>query len=353
MNMRYLLHLTTIVITALLIISCDQDSTTASKQKSKAHLVATEELKLESSTIKRRFNAHIFAPNTIRVSNQIAATIMSMPFRAGDVVSKGDVLIQLDSKLTKAEYLKALANLEKATQDLNRINKLIPKQLASAEQLSTTITDKKLAEAEVTLKKIQLDRSIIKAPFSGVISQRFFEPGDTAPLNSHLITLVDHHQLLAKSAIPESFVAYVPVNKAVRIKIPALSLTLDGMIKTLYPTVDSSTQQITIEVSFSDIKTQLFPGQFAELIIPYETTKKILIPVNTVQYDTKGTWVYTVDTKNNAQQTRITTGQHFNSKIEASSGLSNGDTLITKGFIGLRIGKSITTKKHSIKKIKQ
>lgn len=348
--MQYFRFIIAIIITGLLFSGCDQSPSPASKRKSQAHLVATEVLKLQSSTIERRFNALIIAPNTINISNQVAGTIINMPFRSGSSVIKGDVLVALDDSLTKAEYLKALANLEKATQDLNRIKKLIPKQLASAEQLSTATTDKKLAQANTTLKEIQLKRSTIKAPFSGVISKRLFEPGDTVAINSKLLTLVDRDNLIIQSAIPESFVSLLSINKEVSIKIPALSLNIDGKIKTIYPTVDTSTQQITIEVSFNNININLFPGQFAELVIPYETKEKILIPVNTVQYDTKGTWVYTVDKKKKVKQTRITTGQNLNDKIVATSGLISGDTLITKGFIGLRPGKKITTETQPVVK---
>lgn len=350
MTMQYLRLIITIISTGLILSGCDQSTAPSSKRKPRPHLVSTEVLKPESSTIKRRFNALIIAPNTIRISNQIAGTVINMPFRAGASVKKGDILIELDKSQTFAEHIKALANLEKATQDLNRIKKLAPKQLASAEQISAAITDKKLAEVEVTLKAIQLNRSIIKAPFDGVISERLFEPGDTVSVNTQLLTLVDKSNLIVKSAIPESFVSHATHNKDVVINIPSLSLRLDGKVKTIYPTVDTNTQQITIEVSFNNSKTDLFPGQFAELVIPFKTEEKILIPVNTVQYDTKGTWVYTLNNKLKAHQTRITTGRNLNSKIEIIDGLKNGDTLITKGFIGLSPGKKVTTNMKSTNK---
>ena len=341
--MQYLRLIITIITTGILLSACDQSPAPSSKRKPRLHLVSTEVLKLESSTIKRRFNALIIAPKTIKISNQIAGTLINMPFRAGTSVKKGDILVDLDKSQTFAEHLKALANLEKATQDLNRIKKLAPKQLASAEQLSEAITDKKLAEVEVTLKAIQLNRSSIKAPFDGVISERFFEPGDTVSINTQLLTLVDKSNLIVKSAIPESFVSHASDNKKVKINIPSLSLHLDGKVKTLYPTVDTNTQQIKIEVSFNNSDINLFPGQFAELVIPFKTEEMILIPVNTVQYDTNGTWVYTLNSEHKAQQTRITTGKNLNNKIEIINGLTNGDILITKGFIGLSPGKKVTT----------
>lgn len=341
MNMQYAKAFIAILISGLLLSGCDQSPKQSAKDKSNPHQVNSELLTIESSTVKRRFNGLIIAPNTIKISNQIDGNIISMPYRVGSVVNKGDVLVQLDSRLTKAEHLKALASLEKATQDLQRIKQLIPRQLASAEELSAATTEQKLAQANLTLKTIQLDRSTIKAPFSGVISERLFEPGDTVAVNTKLLTLVDKSSLIIKSAIPESFISYIFINKTVEIQIPSLALSLDGKISSIYPTVDSRTQQIPLEVSFTADNSQLSPGQFAQLIITHKTAEKILIPVNSVQYDTQGTWVYTIDSQQQAQQTWITTAQNLNNKIEVISGLKAGDHIITNGFIGLRPGKKV------------
>ena len=339
--MQYLRLSIATLLVGLLVSGCDQSPSPSAQRKPHSQRVAIEIIKPVSTTIERRFNALIIAPNTINISNQIAGTIITMPFRAGSAVNKGDILVELDSSLTKAEHLKSLASLEKANQDLQRIKKLIPQQLASAEQLSAAITERKLAQADVTLKSIQLNRSTIKAAFTGIISDRLFEPGETVAINTKLLTLVDKQNLIVKSSIPESFISHIKLNKEVKIKIPALSLVLSGNINAIYPTVDSKTQQVTIETTFDNINSQFYPGQFAELIIQSRTREKILIAVNAVQYDSKGAWVYTVDKQQTAQQTYITTGQNFNTKIEILNGLNNGDKVITKGFIGLRPGKKI------------
>jgi len=331
------------MISGLLLSSCDQSPSNSAKRKSHPQQVSIETINPQSSVLERRFNALIVAPNTITISNQIAGTIVNMPYKQGHNVNKGDILVELDSRLTQAEQLKATASLEKARQDLIRIRKLIPKQLASAEQLTAAITEKKLAEAELTLKNLQLERSIIKAPFNGVISQRHLEPGNSVSINTALLTLVEHDNLIVKSAVPETFISHIKTDKTVSINVPALGLQIPGKVSVIYPTVDSSTQQISTEVSFENSYPQLLPGIFAELIIQYQTDASILIPVNAVQYDTTGSWVYAVDSKQKARQRKIKTGQNINDKIEVISGLKKDDKIITKGFIGLRPGKTIKT----------
>ncbi|MCK5336186.1 MAG: biotin/lipoyl-binding protein, partial [Gammaproteobacteria bacterium] len=141
MNMQYLRLSIATLLAGLLVSGCDQSPSPSAQRKPHSQRVAIEIIKPVSTTIERRFNALIIAPNTINISNQIAGTIITMPFRAGSPVSKGDILVELDSSLTKAEHLKSLADLEKASQDLQRIKKLIPRQLASAEQLSAANTE--------------------------------------------------------------------------------------------------------------------------------------------------------------------------------------------------------------------
>jgi len=342
-NMPYFSLIIAFTLTGILLSGCDDTAETAKKRKNKPHQVNTVIAKAQDSLIERRFNATINAPNTVNISNQIAGTLLEIPHRPGAKINQGDILIKLDDSLTRAEYQKALASLDKAVQDLARIKKLLPRQLASAEELSSADTSLKLAKAEVTLKKIQLERSIIKAPFSGVISQRLLEPGNSVVTNTHILTLVDNSNLIAKSAVPESYLLSLKKGRKVSLNIPALSYQLNAFISTIYPTVDQKTQQIPIEVRFEHKDKNLYPGLFAEIIISEKINNAILIPVNAVQYDTKGAWIYTLDNKGKAQIKRITTGRNINNKIEILTGLTDGNTVITKGFVGLRPGKKVVS----------
>lgn len=329
------------VISGVFLSACEDDKSGKNKQKKAQQLVHSLTIKPVDSFLSRRFNAVISAPNTIKISNQIAGMIMQIPYREGRRVKQGDILVQLDDSLTKAEHQKAIASLEKAEMDFQRTKKLVPSKLASDEELSAAQTNLKLAKAELTLKKIQLDRSVIIAPFDGVISQRLFEPGDTVTANTHLLSLVDTSNLVIKSAVPESFLGFIEKNQAVQIDIPALDLQLNASIQTIFPTVDPKTQQVSIEAQFNQQTPPLYPGMFAELTIKQKISNAILIPVNAVQYDTDGSWVYTINEKGKSAKTRVTTGQNINNTILVTTGLNAGDTIITKGFVGLRAGKKV------------
>lgn len=326
-----------------LLSGCDEEPSKASKsKKSRQHLVNTLTVTPQNSFIERRFNATISAPNTIRISNQIAGTLIEIPYREGTRVKKGDVLVHLDDSLTRAEYEKAIASHEQAQLNYDRTLKLVPRKLASDEEISAARTELKLAKAELTLKKIQLQRSTIKAPFDGVISQRLYEPGDTVSINTHILTLVDTSHFIIKSAVPESYLGYVRQGMDVEIKVPALDYVFDAKVTTIFPTVDSTTQQIDIEASTHQTGWQLYPGLFAEMIIKQKIENAILVPVNAVQYDNKGIWVYTLDKNNKAKVRLVKTGVNINEKIEIKEGLSDGDIVITRGFVGLRPGKQVS-----------
>lgn len=321
---------------------CSDDTTPAEKKKDRPQRVETVITQLEPVSEERRFNATVQAPNTIRITNQVAGLIMELPVRAGSEVKKGDLLVQLDDSLTKAEYQKARASLGKAQQDLKRISNLAAKQLASAEELATATTALKLAEAEATLKETQLKHSRISAPFDGVVSQHFYENNDTAAVNSHILTLVDMKHLIVKTSVPESMLAWIQPADPCKVIIPASALVLDSTIQTIYPTVDTATLQITLELSLAPGSHKLYPGQFAEAVISSRVTERLLLPVNAIQYDSKGPWVFVV-VNDKAMQQRVTIGQHFGNQIEVISGLQPGMSVITRGFVGLRPGKKVAS----------
>lgn len=332
--------LITFFITGLLVSGCSESSDSEKKKKSRPHKVETITTDYEKVSIERKFNAVIHAPQTVRISSQVAGTIIKLPFREGSIVKKGDLLVQLDDSLTKAEFNKAKASFDKANLDLKRLQNLNSKKLISDEELAVASTELKLAEAEVTLKRTRLKQSSILAPFNGVISQRNHEPNDTASVNSHILTLVNNTQLIAKTSIPEALLASVKTGNTGKVMIPSLSLELDSKIKSIYPTVNPETQQVTIELSLATNNQTLFPGQFAQAVIQTTPENLILIPVNAVQYDTKGAWVFLAD-NNKAKIQRITEGRHFDNKISVSKGLSPGQVIIIRGFVGLKNNKPI------------
>jgi multidrug efflux pump subunit AcrA (membrane-fusion protein) len=126
------------------------------------------------------------------------------------------------------------------------------------------------------------------------------------------------------------------------LSIPSLGLSLSSTIRTIYPTVDPTTLQIPLEISFDSSGHTLYPGQFAEAIISSSTADRLLIPVNAIQYDSKGPWVFLM-VEDKSKQQRISIGQHFDNRVEIISGLEPDMMVITRGFVGLRPGKKVQT----------
>lgn len=334
----------TLIICGIFLFGCDQDNSQLKKKtKRPAHNVEVAIASVEEIAIERLFTGTVEAPRSVRVYNQETGRILYLPYYEGDRVTKGTTVVQLDDDLIQAEYDKASATLNQARIDLKRIQKLIPNNLASDEELERAQTAVELARAEQQLLKIRLSRTVITAPFDAVISERHIEPGDVVPLHSHILTLIDPSHLIVKVSVSDNILSSIKKDTPVNIAIAALAdITIKGRVHRIYPTIDPDTRQGMIEIKLIDADPRIKPGQLCRVKLQSEKRQRLLIPVTALRHDASGSFVYHVDNENKTRIQAVITGYQYNDKIMIVDGLKAGQQVITKGFLGLRKGKKVS-----------
>ncbi|MDX2465002.1 MAG: efflux RND transporter periplasmic adaptor subunit, partial [Porticoccus sp.] len=216
-------YLFILVCCILWLSACSQgpDTQTANKKDKKrpAHAVEIITVSQQPVRIKRTLTGTLEAPRTVHVYSERAGRILNLPFYEGDRVAAGAELVRLDNALIRAELDMAVASRKQAEVDLKRLKNLVPKKLASEDELARASTELDLTRAAESLQRTQLSRTVIKAPFAGVISARLQEPGDVVPLNEHILTLFDTTLITATVRVPEQLLSQVAVGDAVSVRI--------------------------------------------------------------------------------------------------------------------------------------
>ena len=327
-----------IIILGILIIiisGCD-DKSAARKHKTKATNVHVTKVLRQGLTEQQLVTGTIEALSTVRIYNQEPGRIKSLPFYPGDTVKKDQLITVIDDAILIREFEKARAQHRQAKLDLKRIKRLIPRKLASNEQLSRAQTLVEQTGAEENLFKTRLSYSKIHAPITGVITQRLPEVGDVISLHSHLLSIADVSQLKVMLSLSELTISQLKEDMAVSIRVDALGdIKFDGKILRIHPTIDASSRQGTIEIIFDEVPQGAIPGQLCRIEINTVTAPRLVIPVIAIQNDSIGEYVYRVDEKNKTKLIRIQTGIQVNEWVEVISGLKVNDTIVTKGFQGL------------------
>lgn len=332
-----------LILSIALSSACNDKPATAAKKSRKPppHLVEVisaqpRELQVSyqrTGTLKYRRLAHIY--------NQIEGQIINFPWFEGDQVEKGDVLVKLDDRLLKAEQAKTRANVRQAQQDQERIGKLKHKKVASEDELMRARTALDIAKAEQQILATRIGYSEISAPFNGVITQRLAEPGDVKPRHSHLLTVADPASMIIEVSASELLLPQLGAGDPVSIRIDALDDTrYQGRILRIHPQLDSNSRQGLVEIQFEQAPGNIQAGQFARATFNTRKAEKLMIPFTALHRDRQGEYVYLL-IDGQARHNPVRSGMRIKQEVEILDGLTQGQDIITRGFLGLSDNKQV------------
>ena len=328
------------LVTLGLLTACGEDTSDKSQHRKKsASPVELATVTRSPLLSEQNLVGTLQAIQRVRIFNQESGRIEQLPHFPGDTVAEKDLLIKIDDSLLQSELDKARSSLKQAQLDHKRLKLLVPRRLASEDELNRAQTTAQVAKAEMTLLETRLQHTLIRAPFAGVISQRLFETGDVAPLHSHILTLFAPDNLKIQLPISELLLNQLNTGDTVSIRVDALGETeWPGSIERIYPSIDSQTHQGTIEIKLDTIVAGARPGQLCRVNIKSSTSPRLTMPFAALRHNNQGEYVFRVDKDNKTHFTHIQTGLLIGNSIEILSGLEDGNQVVVKGFQRLRDG---------------
>lgn len=332
-TIKWLRTIILILIISINSLSCSDSS--SQKRQPRGHLVKVASVINSPMQSEQILSGTLKAYRSVQIFNQEEGLIIGLPVYQGDVVEKGQLIIQLESALIQAEHNKAKTAHRQAVLDFKRLKKLRKKRLTTEEALTSAQTAVELTRAEQTVLAIRLQHTQIKAPFAGVISQRLKEPGDVVAKFSHILSIADTSQLKVQVNLSERLFGNIALGAKLKVLIDALGTQpYPASISRIYPTIDEITRQGTIEVTLDSLPPLAKPGQLARLILIRQATARLHIPLSAIKHNFNGSYVYKI-VDNKAIETKITTGIQLGSDIEVLTGLIKNDKVVTQGFLGL------------------
>jgi len=215
--------------------------------------------------------------------------------------------------------------------------------------LLTAKTNVDNLERQIDLLKEQLDMSNIYAEISGVVDVMNVREGELftpASTGNNGIRIVNSSNLKVQVDIPENYLARVKKGTPVVIEVPDINRTFNSTISLISQQINNNSRSFMAEAKIPSAQN-VKPNQMAIMRIQdYAAANTIVIPLNTLQTDEQGKYVYVVaDEKGKkiARKKPIQVGEMYGDNIEVRSGLSSGDQLISHGFQGVYDGQPIIT----------
>jgi RND family efflux transporter MFP subunit len=339
------------------------DSTYGQVQK----LVAVDTLQVQDFAHFIELQGRIDADNVAYVSPAgMGGVVKAVYVKAGDRVNKGQAILKLDDVLPRQGLVAAQqqagvlkARVEQA-QTIYERHQNLWKQNIGAEinvinakaELDALQSQQRAAEAQVRAAQEQVSQTNVTAQISGVIDQinvkvgEFFSPQTAADPRVGQIKIVNNSSIKIASEVPENYAARIRKGDPVEVVVPESGKpAYKSTLSVVGAAVNPTTRSFTVEAKLPSDPV-LKPNQLATLkILDYQAKSVITVPVNLVQTDEKGKYVYVLDKSGNksvARKKTVVAGETYNGLMEIKSGLASGEVIITEGYQTVYDGQVVT-----------
>lgn len=335
-----------IALTAISLYSC------GTKEETKVP-VALDPLKVEVLKVANpdgisvlNFNGKIAAANSANISTRMMGFVDQMNVKVGESVKKGQLLmvinnadLQAKSAQVKAAIAAAEAGFENAEKDYKRFQSLMKSNSISQkemddmstryQQMKSQLEGAKQQQSEVNA---QLQYVNLKAPFDGVITNRFIEVGDMANPGMPLLGIEQPGKMEVTAMVPESDIQSVKQGAEAAVYINSIDTELKGIITEVSSSSKNTGGQYAIRVMITDNNLKVRSGMFATVSTTVENGAAVhsalTIPQEAIVTRGQLSGVYTVSQQNTAILRWLKLGQIADGKVEVLSGLLSGEQLI-------------------------
>jgi len=283
----------------------------------------------------------ILANEEVELRSEISGKIVQILFREGTHVNKGELLVKINDSELQAQLRKAASKVKLIEDREVRQRQLAQNQMISQEDYESTLNDLQASKAEYDLIQAQIDKTEIRAPFSGIIGLRGVSEGSFVTTSSTIARLQNLANLKIDFAIPQKYAEQVKIGDELTFKLSGSDFQYQAKIYAIEPKIDPSTRTLKLRAICSSSYKSLFPGAFANVELNLkETDDAILIPSVAVVPELKGQSVYLYN-GGVASPVKVEIGIREENTLQITSGLSEGDTVITSGILQIRPGAKV------------
>ena len=259
--------------------------------------------------------------------------------KEGQEVSAGASLIQVNTAIYAAQRKQAEANLAMAEAEVERTEAL--KELASQAQLDAVRTQLVIAEANADLARINHSRSVIRAPFTGVVSQMNASKGEIAGPGSPLIRLVQLDPVHVRVSVSDRDVVSLKKGMKAAITTEAIADVFTGTLIHIDPAADLQTRSFTAEIAVDNPDQRLLPGMIASVSIGGQLEDNtVVVPQDWLVTRLDGVGMF-IEEDGVARWRDVTPGQVIHDQVVIAEGIGENDRVVVTGHRALADGDAL------------
>ncbi|SDL30733.1 RND family efflux transporter, MFP subunit [Salinimicrobium catena] len=305
----------------------------------------------------------IEAVNSANLSTRMMGFIEDIHVKVGDKVNKGELLVSINNSDLQAKRAQVNAGITEAEaaynnakKDYERFKALYEKESASQKEMDDQTARFEMAKARLEAAK-QMKNEVnsqfayvnIRAPFSGVITNKFAEEGTMANPGQPLLAIESPGKFEVMARVPESEISRIETGTKVDVNVKSIDQTIPGTVSEVSTSARNTGGQYMVKIALEDTEAKLLSGMYATVRFPIEkkeetASQAVMIPQDAIitRGDLQG--VYTVSSQNTAMLRWLRLGRTYGDQVEVLSGLNPEEAYIVSADGKLFNGAKVSVK---------
>lgn len=321
------------------------------EKKERIALITAEVIK---DTVFKHYvevQGNVETDQNVVLNAEYSGVLTNIYVKEGQRVSKGQRLAKIDDGGLSSQVAQQEAQLALAKTTFERQERLWEQKIGSEIQYLQAKTNYEAARNTTNQLRSQLGKTIITAPFSGVIDDIISDPGQVVvPGQTPIIRLVNLSDMYVKASIPETYLTNIKKGTRVEVNLASINKNFTGTVRQVSNYINPNNRSFEIQVEIPNKDGNVKPNLIATVKVnDYSAENAITIPENILQENAAGETIAYIykpidDSTGVAKRIIIETGLSYGNHTEVKSGLKKGDTIIKEGAKTLRDGQKVTIK---------
>lgn len=311
-------------------------------ENQKAKFVSLDTLEAKEFIHYVEVHGQVQADQNVNIVPRSMGPVVKVYAEVGQTVKKGQVLAKIDDAIIRKSIDELNTRLDLVTTIYNKQKNLWDQKIGTEVAYLQAKNNKEALENSIATAKEQLDNTNIKSPIDGIVDQADIREGEmVAPGARPVFRVVNFSQLKATAELAESYLNTVNTGDDVIISFPDLKKEVNAKINFAANAINPVSRTFKVEVKLNNSK-EYRPNMLSVMkIIDYKAAKAITVPMNVIQSDQAGNYVFVVNEnagKLTVKKAAVVVGEIYRGTAEIRSGLNVGDKVITVGYQDLNEG---------------
>ena len=286
-------------------------------------------------------NGSVLSNEMVELRPEVSGRLIYLNLPDGATVKQGTVLARINDADLQAQLEQQKTQLELANKTLKRLSDLLKVNGVNQADYDAALSQVNTIQSNMKVLNAQIDKTVIKAPFSGEIGIRVVSLGAYVTPQTLIGSLYQTDKVKIDFTVPETFASIIEKGNKVKIQSNSFTESLDETITAIEPQINTVSRNIKVRAMLT--KGIIHPGAFVKVVLD-QNRKGIMVPTNAIIPDALSNQVVVVR-HNKALFVNVETGLRNSNLVELTSGVNPGDSIIVSGMLFVRPNASVKVKK--------